>query len=66
MAKYYERIGELEQIEAEKPADRRAIDDTEFDFSSLKAKGLAGKLLTSLIQQRWLLLDPAPYLRAGA
>lgn len=54
MAKYYDRIKELERDEAAKPADRRAIDDTEFDFSTLKATGFFAKILAKLIQQRWL------------
>jgi Dyp-type peroxidase family len=53
-AKYYDRIKELERIDADKPADRRAIDDTEFDFSTLKPKSWLGKAIGKLIQQRWL------------
>nr|WP_070959712.1 hypothetical protein [Hyphomonas sp. Mor2] len=53
-AKYYDRIKELERIEAGKPANRRAIDDSGFDFSVLKPKSLFGKILAKFIQQRWL------------
>lgn len=52
-AKYYERIKELERTEAGKPADRRAIDDTNFDFSILKPTSFFGRIIASLIQQRW-------------
>ncbi|MEO0608475.1 MAG: hypothetical protein AAFY82_09610, partial [Pseudomonadota bacterium] len=54
MAKYYDRIKELERIEDSRPADRRGIDDAEFDFSTLKATGLGAKILGWFIQQRWL------------
>ena len=53
MAKYYERIKDLERLEASKPPDQRAIDDTGFEFSTLKAHGFVAKLLATLIQQRW-------------
>ncbi|MCR9078216.1 MAG: hypothetical protein NXH78_03880 [Hyphomonadaceae bacterium] len=53
-AKYYDRIKELEQLEAGKPPNRRAIDDTEFDFSVLKSKSFFGRLIASLMQQRWV------------
>lgn len=53
-AKYYDRIKELERIEADRPPDRRAIDDTEFDFSVLKPKSWFGRAVGKLIQQRWL------------
>lgn len=53
MAKYYQRIKDLERLDSGKPANKRAIDDIEFDFSTLKARGIVAKLLGSLIQQRW-------------
>ncbi len=53
-AKYYERIKELERIDAGKPADRRAIDDTDFDFSTLKSTSWVGRLVAKIIQQGWL------------
>lgn len=68
MAKYYDRIEELERIEDARPADRRGIDDAEFDFSTLKAKGFMAKILGWFIQQRWLyfiLRNIAPTLKIG-
>lgn len=68
MAKYYERIKALEAEEDARPVDRRAIDDSSFEFDTLKAKGLAGKLLAWLIQQRWfyaLLRICAPVRKMG-
>jgi Dyp-type peroxidase family len=53
-AKYYDLIEEMERDEAGKPADRRAVDDTEFDFSKLKSKSFFGRLIASVFQQRWL------------
>ncbi|MCR9194537.1 MAG: Dyp-type peroxidase [Hyphomonas sp.] len=53
-AKYYDRIKELERDEAGKPADRRTVDDTEFDFSKLKSKSLFARIIARLFQQRWL------------
>jgi len=53
-AKYYDRIKELERIDAGKPADRRAIDDTHFEFSILKPKSWVGRMIGKFIQQRWL------------
>ncbi len=53
-AKYYQRIKDLERDEVSLPADRRGVDDTDFDFSTLKSASFFGRLISKLFQQRWL------------